>query len=585
MAEKILNVRIRNKYDSYERWAQSNLVLEYGELAVAYTTVNVDVGNGRIETHPELLMKVGDGAKTFANLPWLSAKAADVPAWAKQVNPPTYAASDITGIDAYIADYVNDQMGISVDTDTQYNIAKVNDYQYKLQQKGKTDNGWDDVAGAVITIPNDTEELGALRALLGGENAKAVATQIADAIAALNLATTYAAKEHDHVAADITDLDTVIKAYDYITKTDAQGKVDALANGQVTDNKNAIGTLTSLTTTEKGNLVGAVNELVAADQAINNKIGTVTNGKTVVQMIADAQTAATYNDTQVKAGIKAIADDYLKAADKQELQGNINAEKGRIDTLVGTDTGKSARTIANEELAKQLIPTDAQDSLDTLAEIAAWIQDHPEDASAMNDAINALKNQLAGIPSGWGSVMGYVDDAISGLKINDYAKKDSVTEVAGRVTTLEGNVATWNAAEQNAKDYADDLNTAMDTRVKAVEGKAHEHANKALLDTYTQTEANLADAVAKKHAHENASVLDGITAQKVIDWSVAEQNAKVYADSLNTTMSGRVETVENTMAKDADLAAIAKSGNVNDLIQTDGDVLIFDCGDSGVATT
>ena len=38
--------------------------------------------------------------------------------------------------------------------------------------------------------------------------------------------------------------------------------------------------------------------------------------------------------------------------------------------------------------------------------------------------------------------------------------------------------------------------------------KAHTHANKALLDTYTQTEADLADAVAKKHAHANAAELD-----------------------------------------------------------------------------
>ena len=34
----------------------------------------------------------------------------------------------------------------------------------------------------------------------------------------------------------------------------------------------------------------------------------------------------------------------------------------------------------------------------------------------------------------------------------------------------------------------------------------------------------------------------------------------------------------NAKANDADLAAIAKTGNVNDLIQTTGDVLVFDCG-------
>ena len=40
------------------------------------------------------------------------------------------------------------------------------------------------------------------------------------------------------------------------------------------------------------------------------------------------------------------------------------------------------------------------------------------------------------------------------------------------------------------------------TEVQEKIGQAHTHGNKALLDTYTQTEANLADAVAKKHSHD-----------------------------------------------------------------------------------
>lgn len=48
------------------------------------------------------------------------------------------------------------------------------------------------------------------------------------------------------------------------------------------------------------------------------------------------------------------------------------------------------------------------------------------------------------------------------------------------------------------------LASAVQTEIN----KAHEHSNKALLDTYTQTEADLADAVTKKHAHANAAELD-----------------------------------------------------------------------------
>lgn len=40
----------------------------------------------------------------------------------------------------------------------------------------------------------------------------------------------------------------------------------------------------------------------------------------------------------------------------------------------------------------------------------------------------------------------------------------------------------------------------------------HTHANKELLDTYDQTNANISDAVTKKHTHDNKSILDNITA-------------------------------------------------------------------------
>lgn len=71
----------------------------------------------------------------------------------------------------------------------------------------------------------------------------------------------------------------------------------------------------------------------------------------------------------------------------------IQANKDAIATLVGEtegDNSKSVRAIATEVLTDALIPEDAKESLDTLQEIAAWIQSHPDDASAMNAAITKL---------------------------------------------------------------------------------------------------------------------------------------------------------------------------------------------------
>ena len=82
---------------------------------------------------------------------------------------------------------------------------------------------------------------------------------------------------------------------------------------------------------------------------------------------------------------------------------------------------------------------------------------------------------------------------------------------------------------------------SADTRLLKLEDVSHSHSNKALLDTYTQTESDLADAVAKKHAHENKAVLDSITAVKVSAWDAAEANAissaKTYTDSAITVVS------------------------------------------------
>lgn len=105
-------------------------------------------------------------------------------------------------------------------------------------------------------------------------------------------------------------------------------------------------------------------------------------------------------DVPVK-GLAALA--YKAQVSEADLDSALTAvlaakaAKADVDVLIGTDTGKSARTIANEELTKQLIPEGAQESLDTLTEIAQWIQDHPDDAAAMNTAIAKLNEIAAGI--------------------------------------------------------------------------------------------------------------------------------------------------------------------------------------------
>lgn len=106
-------------------------------------------------------------------------------------------------------------------------------------------------------------------------------------------------------------------------------------------------------------------------------------------------------EDELKEKVNAAAEGNHSHSNKAVLDG-VTAEKvtswdgaaTAATTLVGDDSGKSARTIANEELAKQLIPEGAKESMDTLEEIAAWIQAHPDDAAAINSELTAVKNKV-----------------------------------------------------------------------------------------------------------------------------------------------------------------------------------------------
>lgn len=423
MATKILKTRIQLKYDTYENWTTNNPTPLAGELCV----VVVPAAAGAVAQEPAILFKVGDGTTPFNTLKFTSGIAADVYDWAKAETKPTYAADEITGIGDYIATYVDETLGISVDTDTQYRILKVNDYNYKLQSKakGEADTAFADVSEIVIPKYDDTTLAGRVTAVETLVGNTAVATQIANAISALNLDETYAAKEHTHEIADVTGLSDAI-ADAKAAGTAAQTDVDTL----------------------------------------EAKVGTVPENKTVVQMISEAQTAATYDDSEVKAGIA--------------------ANTAAIATLNGEATVEgSVKKTVSDEIAK--VVASAPESFDTLKEISDWIATHGQDAASMNSAILALQNILDGIgDTGAGesaTVVAYVQAAIAALNIGDYATAANLTALAERVTTAESDI------------------TALEEQI-------------------------------------------------------------------------------DTKANDSDLAAIAKTGNVNDLIQDDDDYIIFNCGSS-----
>lgn len=115
-------------------------------------------------------------------------------------------------------------------------------------------------------------------------------------------------------------------------------------------------------------------------------------------------------------------------------------------------------------------------------------------------------------------------------------------------------VTAWDAAEKNAKDYADGLNTAMNTRVEALEAIDHEHANKAELDLIATGDKAKWDAASEKaHTHTfNETELN-----KIVEGDVAKWNG-VAADHLT---SADKTTLENAI-KEAKKAGTDANTNI-----------------------
>lgn len=231
----------------------------------------------------------------------------------------------------------------------------------------------------------------------------------------------------------------------------------------------------------------------ASVKTLSDKVGEVPAEKTVVKMIEEAQKAATYDDTAIKADIKANTDAI----------GVLNgAGEGSVDKKITDAFNDFATKISDDNV------------VNTYKELVDWVAKHGPEAAEMAGEITALQNILAGI-GGEGesaTVVAYVTEAIKALKIGDYAKAADLTALAGRVTTAEASIVTLTGegagsvkkaqadaeahadtvagtAETNAKKHATDLNTSMDTRVKSVEasvttltGDGEGSVTKALVD-------------------------------------------------------------------------------------------------------
>lgn len=222
----------------------------------------------------------------------------------------------------------------------------------------------------------------------------------------------------------------------------------------------------------------ATIETVQEDvEALDAKVGTVEDGKTIVELIEEAKIAATYDDTKVKADITANAEAITAEKERAEAAEKANADA--ITALETTVDGKADKATTLEGYGI----TDAYTKTETDSAIATAVAnaDHLKRSivDTLPEVTDADENTIYMKPVEGGDGEQKYDEYMlvngafekigtSAVDLTDYATKD---EVATAKTE----------AIDTAKAYADSLETNYDKAGAATTAETN-------AKTYTDTE-------------------------------------------------------------------------------------------------
>lgn len=198
-------------------------------------------------------------------------------------------------------------------------------------------------------------------------------------------------------------------------------EIEAIAGLTATDVQSALEELKDLANT------GGVT-------SVNNKTGAVTIGK------GDVGLGNVDNTSDANKPISTATQTALNAkADKTDLQ----TVQSSVTTLVGSDNGKSVRTVAAEETAK--IVAGANTSYDTLKEIADWIANDQTGAAAMNSQIQTNKTDIATLKTADGQNVKLTGNQT----INGTKKFQSTPQLLDGALIASGKKLTFEVSNQN----------------------------------------------------------------------------------------------------------------------------------------
>lgn len=259
--------------------------------------------------------------------------------------------------------------------------------------------------------------------------------------------------------------------------------------------------------------------------------------------------------------------------DKSGLVKQVADNKAAIDTLNGASTveGSVAYQIAQ-------VVAGADESFDTLKEIADWITTHKTDAASMNSQINTNKDDIAALKTKVGetSVADQIAAALKDGESDKYALADDLSTANGKITALQGLVGETAVATQ-ISDAIDGALKVDGAEKYALASHIHEIANVTGLQAILDGKAAASDVEAlqstvdgleaKAHEHANKTVLDAITEDKVSAWDAAQANV-IESIKLNGA------AIAPAADKSVNIAIPAATAEALGLVKVDGESIV-----------
>ena len=479
-------------------------------LAGEIAVTTVQSAQAPVSQVPAILFKVGDGTNNFNALNWASAIAADVYPWAKASVKPTYQASEIEGLEEYISGQIQD-------TDTQYQIIASGTNGIQLQSRPKSGGEWSNVGNPVtITYTLKTGSTNGTVSFNGQDVAvKGLGSAAYTESSAYDAAGT-AAGVQTAVTGTSGDQSSAITIYG--TRKYAKEQANAAQTAAVqTANSYTDGQIT---------------------QAKTDLIGTGTATSTTIK--GAVQEANTYTDTQIASKIGSVYKP-VGSVTFAELPSQVTAKMlGNVYNV--TDAFTSDTRFVTSEQSKQ----------------------YP---AGTNVAVVKVGGSYY-----YDALAGTID--LSGYATQTWVNQQLETQSENLIGNESGiSAQTIQGAVKEANEYADGLNTAMDSRVEALETNVGGTPVATQIQTAIQALDKADSAVAKQF----------VTAVSETDGVIAVTRAALKAGDIPTIEQSQVNGLTAALAEKAnssDLAEIATTGDAGDLTQTPGEYLILNCGTS-----